>query len=53
MLLIIFVDRCETQLGEFLRSIKRDPTRVDFAGMINILINHAQATDELVQVSDR
>lgn len=42
---------CETTLGEFLRSIKNDPSRVDFAGMINILINHAQEkSDDLVQV---
>lgn len=42
---------CETTLGEFLRSIKSDPTRVDFPAMINILINHAQEKqDDLVQV---
>ncbi|GLH02434.1 protein VAC14 homolog [Gryllus bimaculatus] len=40
---------CDTVLGEFLRSIKSDPSRVDFAGMINILTTHAQATDELLQ----
>ncbi|XP_025830153.1 protein VAC14 homolog isoform X2 [Agrilus planipennis] len=33
---------CDSVLGEFLRSIKRDPTRVDFSNMVNILINHAQ-----------
>lgn len=42
---------CETTLGEFLRSIKSDPSRVDFPAMINILINHAQEKhDDLVQV---
>lgn len=42
---------CETTLGEFLRSIQSDPSRVDFAAMINILINHAQEKhDDLVQV---
>ncbi|XP_054278723.1 protein VAC14 homolog isoform X2 [Macrosteles quadrilineatus] len=40
---------CENVLSEFLRSIKQDPGRVDFAGMINILISHSQATDDLVQ----
>ncbi|XP_067003163.1 protein VAC14 homolog [Anabrus simplex] len=40
---------CDTVLGEFLRSIKNDPSRVDFAGMINILTMHAQASDELLQ----
>lgn len=43
--------RCENVLSEFLRSIKQDPGRVDFAGMINILISHSQATDDLVQVT--
>ncbi|CAH1116528.1 unnamed protein product [Phaedon cochleariae] len=41
---------CETCLGEFLRSIKSDPTRVNFGAMINILINHAQEKgDDLAQ----
>lgn len=41
---------CETVLGEFLRNIKSDPSRVDFAGMINILIIHAQEkNDEMIQ----
>lgn len=43
---------CETVLGEFMRSIKNDPSRVDFASMINILIKHAtEKHDDLVQVS--
>ena len=42
---------CDTVLGEFMRSIKGDPSRVDFGNMINILINHAQdKNDEVVQV---
>lgn len=42
---------CESTIGEFLRGIKSDPTRVDFGAMINILINHAQEkSDDLVQV---
>lgn len=45
---------CETILGEFLRSIKSDPARVNFGAMINILINHAQEKgDDLVQVINR
>lgn len=41
---------CETALGEFLRIIKADPSKVNFGAMINILINHAQEkNDELVQ----
>ncbi|XP_035717197.1 protein VAC14 homolog [Vespa mandarinia] len=38
-------------LGEFLRNIKSNPARVDFSGMINILITHAQSTDELLQLT--
>ncbi|XP_033328724.1 protein VAC14 homolog isoform X1 [Megalopta genalis] len=41
----------DTVLGEFLRSIKTNPSRVDFPGMINILITHAQSTDELLQLT--
>lgn len=42
---------CDTVLGEFLRSIKHDPSRVDFGKMINILITHAQdKKDDVVQV---
>lgn len=42
---------CESTIGEFLRGIKGDSSRVDFGAMINILINHAQEkSDDLVQV---
>lgn len=41
----------DTVLGEFLRSIKSNPDRVDFPSMINILIIHAQSTDELLQLT--
>lgn len=41
----------DTVLGEFLRSIKASPGRVDFPGMINILIIHAQSADELLQLT--
>ncbi|RZF41457.1 hypothetical protein LSTR_LSTR000171 [Laodelphax striatellus] len=40
---------CDTVLSEFLRSIRQDPSRVDFPAMINILINHSQVSDELLQ----
>lgn len=40
---------CETVLGEFLGSIMKNPDRVDFAAMINILITHSQSSEELVQ----
>ncbi|XP_045537393.1 protein VAC14 homolog isoform X1 [Papilio machaon] len=42
---------CEVQLNEFLRSIKKDPSQVDFQAMINILITHAQSPEELVQLT--
>ncbi|CAK1553136.1 unnamed protein product [Leptosia nina] len=42
---------CEVQLNEFLRSIRKDPTQVDFQSMINILITHAQSTEELLQLT--
>ncbi|KAK9694328.1 Vacuolar protein 14 C-terminal Fig4p binding [Popillia japonica] len=43
---------CETVLGEFLRSIKKDPARVNFGSMINILITHAQdKCDDVVQLT--
>ncbi|CAL1687419.1 unnamed protein product [Lasius platythorax] len=41
----------DTVLGEFLRSIKANPARMDFPAMINILITHAQSNDELLQLT--
>ncbi|XP_066591996.1 protein VAC14 homolog [Prorops nasuta] len=41
----------DTVLCEFLRSIKSNPSRVAFPDMINILIAHAQSTDELLQLT--
>ncbi|KAF7995537.1 hypothetical protein HCN44_006644 [Aphidius gifuensis] len=41
----------DTVLNEFLRSIRANPTRVDYSGMINILITHAQSNDELLQLT--
>ncbi|KAJ8717525.1 hypothetical protein PYW08_005924 [Mythimna loreyi] len=42
---------CDVQLNEFLRSIKKDPSRVDFQAMINILITHAQSPEEMLQLT--
>ncbi|XP_049876848.1 protein VAC14 homolog isoform X2 [Pectinophora gossypiella] len=42
---------CDVQLSEFLRSIKKQPARVDFQAMINILITHAQSNEELAQLT--
>ncbi|XP_013192648.2 protein VAC14 homolog [Amyelois transitella] len=42
---------CDVQLNEFLRSIKKDPSRADFQAMINILITHAQSPEELLQLT--
>lgn len=47
----LFLHRCDTVLGEFLRSIKQDPSRANFPEMINILIVHAQAQDEFLQLT--
>ncbi|CAG9795444.1 unnamed protein product [Diatraea saccharalis] len=44
---------CDVQLNEFLRSIKKDPSKVDFQAMINVLITHAQSPEELLQVRVR
>ncbi|UYV65839.1 VAC14 [Cordylochernes scorpioides] len=40
---------CETLLGEFLKSISRQPENVDFCAMVNFLLINAQSNDELVQ----
>ncbi|KAF4520334.1 hypothetical protein B566_EDAN004394 [Ephemera danica] len=42
---------CETILAEFLTSIKKDPSRVDFAKMANILIIHAQSQHISLQLT--
>lgn len=41
--------RCDTLLCEFLKAIKNDPAGTDMSEMINILINHAQSTNTLIQ----
>lgn len=40
---------CDTLLAEFLKSIKHEPQCVDMTEMCNILINHAQSTNVLIQ----
>lgn len=40
---------CEVVLEEFLRSIMKNPDKVDFAAMINILIIHSVSSEDLVQ----
>lgn len=40
---------CETLLSQFLRSIRNDPATADMPKMSNILIGHAQSTNELIQ----
>ncbi|KAK9497098.1 hypothetical protein O3M35_004475 [Rhynocoris fuscipes] len=42
---------CESVLSEFLRSINRDPSQVDFTKMINVLIAHSQTADETIQIT--
>lgn len=46
-----FLCSCGTLLSEFLRSIKENPNRVDFQEMINILVQHAQSQDDLLQLT--
>lgn len=42
--------RCEGVLGKFLRTIRQDPSRVNFAEMANIVTIHAQSPDSVLQV---
>ncbi|GBP31941.1 Protein VAC14 homolog [Eumeta japonica] len=42
---------CELQLEEFLRTITAEPTRADLPAIVNILIVHAQASDETMQLT--
>lgn len=41
--------RCDTLLSEFLKAIKSDPSGTKMSEMCNILINHAQSTNSLIQ----
>uniref|UniRef100_A0A914W468 Protein VAC14 homolog n=1 Tax=Plectus sambesii TaxID=2011161 RepID=A0A914W468_9BILA len=40
---------CESVLGQFLERIKANPSQVDLGLMVNVLIFHAQSTDDLVR----
>lgn len=40
---------CESILEEFKGRIIANPSKADFAAMVNILINHSQSSDSLVQ----
>ncbi|XP_055700126.1 protein VAC14 homolog [Phlebotomus papatasi] len=40
---------CGTLLAQFLRSIRNDPNSADMPAMTNILIGHAQTSNELIQ----
>ncbi|KAI8491112.1 PtdIns(3,5)P(2) sythesis regulation factor [Branchiostoma belcheri] len=42
---------CESALGEFLKGIKKSPSSANFSNMVNILIVHCQAQDELLQLT--
>ncbi|XP_001605954.1 protein VAC14 homolog [Nasonia vitripennis] len=41
----------DTVFADFLYSIKANPSKVDFPGMMNILILHAQSPDEILQLT--
>lgn len=49
--LLIFICNCscETLLFEFLKSIARDPSKLDLPQLTNILVNHANSPNELIQ----
>lgn len=40
---------CETLLSQFLKSIRNDPSVADMPKMMNILLTHAQSSNELIQ----
>lgn len=48
-ILFYFIFSCDTLLSEFLKSIKNDPSGAQMPEMCNILINHAQSTNALIQ----
>lgn len=41
---------CETLLSQFLKTIKGDHVVADMPKMSNILVGHAQSSNELIQV---
>lgn len=40
---------CETLLNQFLKAIRNDPDSANIPAMTNVLICHAQASNELIQ----
>lgn len=40
---------CETLLNQFLKTIRNDPETANIPAMTNILIGHAQASNDLIQ----
>lgn len=42
---------CESLLNQFLKGIRNDPKAVDLPAMTNILIGHAQSSNELIQAT--
>ncbi|CAB3376141.1 Hypothetical predicted protein [Cloeon dipterum] len=43
--------RCDNVLAQFLRTIKKNPSQVDFQKMINVLIVHAQSAYQSLQLT--
>lgn len=46
---VFSINRCDTLLSEFLKAIKADPSGTKMSEMCNILINHAQSQNSLIQ----
>lgn len=42
---------CETLLNQFLKTIRSDPDAANIPAMTNVLICHAQASNELIQAT--
>lgn len=40
---------CEFILGEFLKDIKKNHSKVNYAAMVNNLVHHSQSEDEIIQ----
>ena len=39
---------CESALGEFLKGIGKNPQRLDYPAMVNILITHSQSNGQCI-----
>ncbi|XP_076809640.1 protein VAC14 homolog [Clavelina lepadiformis] len=40
---------CQSTLGEFLSRIEKNPEKVDFNSLVNIVVTHSQSTDALIK----